>query len=183
MVSTTGEIDVDVWTWDAVVRAHAARVYRLAYRLTGNRYDAEDLTQDVFVRVFRYLPGYRPGRGTFEGWLHRITTNLFIDQVRRRQRVRLEPITDDTAELAGAVATPPEVFESRSVDDRLQAALGALPSDFRTAVVLRDVEGLAYEEIAAALGIKVATVATRIHRGRRQLRRALAERPLADWSA
>ena len=72
-----------VWTppsWDEVVRAHSGRVYRLAYRLTGNQHDAEDLTQEVFVRVFRSLANYTPG--TFEGWLHRITTNLFLDMVR-----------------------------------------------------------------------------------------------------
>ena len=73
------------WTapsWDDVVRTHSARVYRLAYRLTGNQHDAEDLTQEVFVRVFRSLASYTPG--TFEGWLHRITTNLFLDLARRR---------------------------------------------------------------------------------------------------
>ena len=73
-------------SWDEVVRLHSARVYRLAYRLTGNRHDAEDLTQEVFVRVFRSLSSYTPG--TFEGWLHRITTNLFLDQVRRKARIR-----------------------------------------------------------------------------------------------
>ena len=64
-------------SWEEIVRAHSARVYRLAYRLTGNQHDAEDLTQEVFVRVFRSLSSYTPG--TFEGWLHRITTNLFLD--------------------------------------------------------------------------------------------------------
>ena len=68
-------------TWEEVVEQHSARVYRLAYRLTGNVHDAEDLTQDVFVRVFRSLHTYRPG--TFEGWLHRITTNVFLDRMRR----------------------------------------------------------------------------------------------------
>ncbi len=75
-------------TWEDVVRDHSARVYRLAYRLTGNTHDAEDLTQEVFVRVFRSLSSYSPG--TFEGWLHRITTNLFLDMARRRQRIRFE---------------------------------------------------------------------------------------------
>jgi RNA polymerase sigma-70 factor, ECF subfamily len=172
--------DIAVWTWDAVVRAHAARVYRLAYRLTGNRHDAEDLTQDVFVRIFRYLPTYRPGVGTLEGWLHRVTTNLFIDQARRRQRIRLEPLDGDWESQAGSVATPDELYEARAVDDDVQTALEALPLDFRTAVVLRDVEGLAYDEIATALNIKVATVATRIHRGRRLLREALTDRPRAE---
>src|SRR6476469_4976100 len=86
-------------TWDEVVREHGARVYRLAYRLTGDRHDAEDLTQEVFVRVFRSLADYRPG--TFEGWLHRITTNLFLDQVRRRRRIRFEGLPEDTERIAG----------------------------------------------------------------------------------
>src|SRR5579862_5790942 len=80
-------------SWDEIVRAHSARVYRLAYRLTGNQHDAEDLTQEVFVRVFRSLASYKPG--TFEGWLHRITTNLFLDGARRRQRIRFEGLGDN----------------------------------------------------------------------------------------
>src|SRR5690606_30115193 len=82
-------------SWDEVVREHSARVYRLAYRLTGNQHDAEDLTHDVFVRVFRSLHTYRPG--TFEGWLHRITTNLFLDRVRRKQRIRFDALSDEAA--------------------------------------------------------------------------------------
>ena len=74
----------------SIVRDHSARVYRLAYRLTGNRHDAEDLTQEVFVRVFRSLSTFRPG--TFEGWMHRITTNLFLDQARRRRRIRFDAL-------------------------------------------------------------------------------------------
>lgn len=75
-------------TWEEIVSTHSGRVYRLAYRLTGNQHDAEDLTQEVFVRVFRSLSTYTPG--TFEGWLHRITTNLFLDMVRRKQRIRFD---------------------------------------------------------------------------------------------
>src|SRR4051812_17189369 len=83
-------------SWDEVVRLHSARVYRLAYRLTGNPHEAEDLTQDVFVRVFRSLENYVPG--TFEGWLHRITTNLFLDQVRRKQRIRFDALGADASD-------------------------------------------------------------------------------------
>src|SRR6201998_2227893 len=83
-------------SWDEIVRSHSARVYRLAYRLTGNQHDAEDLTQEVFVRVFRSLGSYTPG--TFEGWLHRITTNLFLDGARRRQRIRFDALSEDAAE-------------------------------------------------------------------------------------
>ena len=166
------------WTppsWDELVRDHSARVYRLAYRLTGNSYDAEDLTQEVFVRVFRSLPGYTPG--TFEGWLHRITTNLFLDMARRRQRIRFEGLGEAAAGLLrDGEPTPAQAFDARHLDSDVQAALDALAPEYRVAVVLCDIEGLSYEEIAATLGVKLGTVRSRIHRGRAQLRAALGHR-------
>src|SRR3954462_3895326 len=162
------------WTppsWDDVVRAHADRVYRLAYRLTGNPHDAEDLTQETFIRVFRSLADYRPG--TFEGWLHRITTNLFLDMARRRQRIRFDPLPEDTERIQGRDKSPDQVYFEAHLDPDVQAALGALPPEFRAAVVLCDIEGLSYEEIAATLGVKLGTVRSRIHRGRSMLRKAL----------
>jgi RNA polymerase sigma-70 factor (ECF subfamily) len=165
------------WTapsWDEVVRTHSARVYRLAYRLTGNPHDAEDLTQEVFVRVFRSLASYTPG--TFEGWLHRITTNLFLDQVRRKARIRFDARPDDAERLPSGDRGPAQVYDDTHFDHDVQAALDALPPDFRAAVVLCDLEGLSYEEIAATLGVKIGTIRSRIHRGRSQLRAALAHR-------
>ncbi|MGH3391261.1 MAG: RNA polymerase sigma factor SigE [Actinomadura sp.] len=162
-------------TWEEVVRQHSARVYRLAYRLTGNQHDAEDLTQEVFVRVFRSLSNYTPG--TFEGWLHRITTNLFLDMVRRRQRIRFESLGDEAADrLEGREPTPAQAYDDRNLDADIQTALAALPPDYRAAVVLCDIEGLSYEEIAATLDVKLGTVRSRIHRGRAQLRAALGHR-------
>jgi RNA polymerase sigma factor (sigma-70 family) len=162
-------------SWEEIVRTHTARVYRLAYRLTGNPYDAEDLTQEVFVRVFRSLSSYTPG--TFEGWLHRITTNLFLDGARRKQRIRFEGLADDVAHrLAGNEPTPAEAFDEAHLDDDIQAALKALPPEYRAAVVLCDIEGFSYEEIAATLDVKIGTVRSRLHRGRAQLRAALKHR-------
>ncbi len=162
-------------TWEEVVRDHSARVYRLAYRLTGNCHDAEDLTQEVFVRVFRSLPSYTPG--TFEGWLHRITTNLFLDITRRRQRIRFEGLGEETAaRLKGTEPTPSQAFDDRHLDHDIAVALAALPPEYRAAVVLCDIEGLTYEEIADVLGVKLGTVRSRIHRGRAQLRAALEHR-------
>jgi RNA polymerase sigma-70 factor (ECF subfamily) len=163
-------------TWEEVVQEHSARVYRLAYRLTGNQHDAEDLTQEVFVRVFRSLSSYTPG--TFEGWLHRITTNLFLDQVRRKQRIRFDALGDDAGDrLPGQAELGPErAWEHNNLDHDVQAALDTLAPDFRAAVVLCDIEGLSYEEIAATLDIKLGTVRSRIHRGRAHLRESLAHR-------
>lgn len=160
--------------WEDIVRDHSTRVYRLAYRLTGDPHDAEDLTQDVFVRVFRSLSTYRPG--SFEGWLHRITTNLFLDSVRRRARARVQPLGDAEQFLVDADAEPGQRLHDALLDPDLQSALDALPPDFRAAVVLCDIEGLTYEEVAAILGIKLGTVRSRIHRGRRLLRARLAHR-------
>jgi RNA polymerase sigma-70 factor, ECF subfamily len=156
------------------VREHADRVYRLAYRLSGNQQDAEDLTQETFIRVFRSLASYQPG--TFEGWLHRITTNLFLDMARRRARVRMEALPDDAERIPGGDPSPDQVYASSHLDPDLQAALDELPPDFRAAVVLCDVEGLSYEEIGATLGVKLGTVRSRIHRGRQALRAALERR-------
>jgi len=162
-------------TWEEIVRDHSARVYRLAYRLTGNPHDAEDLTQDVFVRVFRSLHRFQPG--TFEGWLHRITTNLFLDGARRRQKIRFDGLADGAAErLKSAWPTPSEMLADADLDHDVAAALAALPPDFRAAVVLCDIEGLTYEEISDVLDIKIGTVRSRIHRGRAQLRAALHHR-------
>ncbi|MFI7384307.1 RNA polymerase sigma factor SigE [Streptomyces sp. NPDC049813] len=162
-------------TWEEIVSTHSGRVYRLAYRLTGNQHDAEDLTQEVFVRVFRSLSTYTPG--TFEGWLHRITTNLFLDMVRRKQRIRFDALGDDAAErLPSREPSPQQVLNDAHFDADVQQALDTLAPEFRAAVVLCDIEGLSYEEIAATLGVKLGTVRSRIHRGRSQLRKALQHR-------
>ncbi|WP_225846220.1 RNA polymerase sigma factor SigE [Streptomyces sp. HPF1205] len=170
--------DPQTWTppsWEEIVSTHSARVYRLAYRLTGNQHDAEDLTQEVFVRVFRSLSTYTPG--TFEGWLHRITTNLFLDMVRRRQRIRFDALGEDAAErLPSREPSPAQHFNDTHFDADVQQALDTLAPEFRAAVVLCDIEGLSYEEIAATLGVKLGTVRSRIHRGRSHLRKALEHR-------
>src|SRR5665811_2600224 len=91
-------VDQTTQSWEEIVAEHSAKVYRLAYRLTGNRQDAEDLTQDVFIRVFRSLDSYVAGN--FDGWIHRITTNLFLDRVRRKSRFRTDPCLLYTSDAA-----------------------------------------------------------------------------------
>src|SRR5699024_3075032 len=138
-------------------------------------HEAEDLTHDVFIRVFRSLDGYTPG--TFEGWLHRITTNLFLDRARRKQRLRFDTLSDDFAALLHTgTASPEQIVLQDRLDSDVQRALDALQPQFRAAVVLCDVEGLSYEEVAETLGIKLGTVRSRIHRGRAMLRDSLRDR-------
>ena len=160
-------------SWDELVRQHADRVYRLAYRLSGNQHDAEDLTQETFIRVFRSVQNYQPG--TFEGWLHRITTNLFLDMVRRRGRIRMEALPEDYDRVPAEDPNPEQIYHDSRLGPDLQAALDSLPPEFRAAVVLCDIEGLSYEEIGATLGVKLGTVRSRIHRGRQALREHLAK--------
>lgn len=155
-------------SWDELVREHGDRVYRLAYRLSGNAQDAEDLTQDTFIRVFRSLQNYQPG--TFEGWLHRITTNLFLDMVRRRNRIRMEALPEDYDRVPAEGPNPEQAYHDARLAPDLQSALDSLAPEFRAAVVLCDIEGLSYEEIGATLGVKIGTVRSRIHRGRQALR-------------
>lgn len=165
-------------SWDELVRQHADRVYRLAYRLSGNQHDAEDLTQETFIRVFRSVQNYQPG--TFEGWLHRITTNLFLDMVRRRGRIRMEALPEDYDRVPADEPNPEQIYHDSRLGADLQAALDSLAPEFRAAVVLCDIEGLSYEEIGATLGVKLGTVRSRIHRGRQALRDYLARHSAAE---
>jgi RNA polymerase sigma-70 factor (ECF subfamily) len=158
-------------TWEEVARHHGRKIYNFAYRLTGNADDAHDLVQEVLLRVRRGLPSYRPG--SFDGWLWRITRNAFLDEVRRRQRRPTVPLPDGDRNIGRTAPPPDEVLASTRLGEDVQAALLSLPYEFREAVVLCDVVGLSYEEIAEAVGIPVGTVRSRIHRGRKILRETL----------
>ena len=158
-------------TWAELVEEHADSVYRLAFRLSGNQQDAEDLTQETFMRVFRNLKSYKPG--TFEGWLHRITTNLFLDMARHRAKIRMEALPEDYERVPGTEMTPEQVYNVANLDPALQEALDELSPEFRVPVVLCDVVGMSHEEIGKTLGVKMGTVRSRIHRGRSQLRDSL----------
>ena len=161
-------------TCDELVSDHTDQVYRLAYRLTGNKFDAEDLTQDVFVRVFKSIHAFQPG--TLEGWLHRITTNLFLDGARRRQRIRMDALSIAPDHVWGSATGPEDLHVDGELDSDVAHALDALSPERLVAVVLCDIEGLSYEEISEVLDIKLGTVRSRIARGRAQLRQALVHR-------
>ncbi|MCC6339078.1 MAG: sigma-70 family RNA polymerase sigma factor [Acidimicrobiia bacterium] len=157
-------------TWEEIARDHGRFLYAVAYRLAGNAEDAQDLVQDALLRIRRGLETYRPG--SLQGWLARIVTNVFLDDVRRRRRrptVALPP--DHEHRLPPAAAAD---AASEALSEEVQRALDSLPPDFRVAVVLCDVADLGYDEIAGQLGVPVGTVRSRIHRGRRMLREMLS---------
>ncbi len=159
-------------TWEEVAREHGRFIYTLAYRLTGSATEADDLVQDVLMRVQRGLPNYTPGN--LRGWLSRITTNAFLDTVRRAKRRPTDALPDDVDRVLPASAPADVDSAARLLPEDLQAALGRLPIDFRSAVVLSDVIGLGYQDVAEALGVPIGTVRSRIHRGRSRLREMLA---------
>jgi RNA polymerase sigma-70 factor (ECF subfamily) len=158
-------------TWDQIARDYGRFLYTVAYRLTGNHHDAQDLVQEVLVRVQRGLATYRPG--SMEGWLSRIATNAFLDDVRRRTRRPLDLVGDDIDSVAAGAPSADEVIANERLPDDVQDALRSLPEEYRVAVVLCDVVGLTYEEIAESLSVPIGTVRSRIHRGRSQLREVL----------
>ena len=158
-------------TWEEIARDHGRFLYSVSYRLTGDHDDAQDLVQEVLLRVRRGLATYQPG--SLEGWLSRIATNAFLDDVRRAKRRPIEALPDDAERVLAGAPAADDALDAAQLPDHVQAAVRSLPADYRAAVVLCDVVGLTYDEIAAALDVPVGTVRSRIHRGRMQLREKL----------
>jgi RNA polymerase sigma-70 factor (ECF subfamily) len=186
-VNTAGAIGAainhtDQAEFQKLIEKTQRQAYNVAYRLTGNRDDAEDLTQEAYLRAYRSFGTYNR-QLPFEGWFFRILSNLFIDLLRRRPKQKPlsldHPMGDDEAEqnlllqLPDEKANPESNLLENVMDERLQNALAVLPESFRRAVLLCDVEGHSYEEIAALMGSSIGTVRSRIHRGRALLRRAM----------
>jgi RNA polymerase sigma factor (sigma-70 family) len=155
-------------TWEDIARSHGRFIYSVAYRLTGSHDDSQDLVQEVLLRVRRGLDTYEPG--SMEGWLSRITSNAFLDDVRKRRRRPVHLVGAYTDQQVAVDAEPDAVLARAALPDEIQAALMRVPEDFRVAVVLADVVGLDYAEIARQLDVPLGTVRSRIHRGRLLLR-------------
>ena len=166
--------------FEELLRRHLRSIYRVAFRLAGNHADAEDLAQEAIVEAFRAFDRYQPGT-FFDRWLYRIMTRTHIDRVRRRLRrpevsldAPVNPEGDPLVTLVGDTRDDPQQrMEDTDLDGTIQAALDALPEEFRTAVILADIEGLSYDEVASAAGCPVGTVRSRLHRAREMLRKAL----------
>lgn len=160
------------------MRRHTRRVYNLCYRFTSNAAAAEDLSQEVFLRVYRTLPSYRPAHGAFATWLTSVTRNLLVDHYRRTRRDRLTDSIDGTPDLEerpSPARTPDSIAQATELSAQVQQALGRLSPELREAVILRDLQGLDYAEIRAILQVPEGTVKSRINRGRIELARILEE--------
>jgi RNA polymerase sigma-70 factor (ECF subfamily) len=172
----------DATAWEDLVRTHTRRVYGLCYRFTGKEAEAQDLTQDVFLRVFRALGSFRSNEGSFTTWLARLTRNLLIDHYRRTRNERVtDSIEEQLPRIEGStgegVASAPMRADSavagREASELLQAALGKLSPELRETIILRDLQEMEYREIAQVLAIPEGTVKSRLNRGRAELARLL----------
>lgn len=173
----------DEAAWESLVRTHTRRVYGFCYRFTGKDSEAQDLTQEVFLRVFRSLKSYRSDEGAFVTWLTRLSRNLLIDHYRRSRQERLTESIEEQLpvieEKAGTVARPDSLLDRREASEALQSALQKLSPDLREAVILRDLQEMEYREIAGVLKIPEGTVKSRLNRGRAELARVLRQQRIA----
>lgn len=167
----------DGGAWEQLVRSHTRLVYATCYRFTGRAEDSSDLTQEVFLRVYRGLDSYDPRAGSFRTWLLRLTRNLLIDDYRKNRKHKvLESIEDHPPTLRETTVSggrAGHLLAAREAGEVLRLALGRMKLELREAVILRDLHEMEYQEIAGVLRIPQGTVKSRIHRGRRDLAKHL----------
>jgi RNA polymerase sigma-70 factor, ECF subfamily len=163
--------------WEQLLREHNRKIYSLCYRFTGQTGEAEDLTQEVFIKVFQTLASYDAAQGSFSTWLNRVARNHLVDHYRRTRKDRVtSSLEDETAGIEGKPSgeeQPMARLEARERRELLQTALGRLSPDMREAVILRDFQDLDYDEIAQVLQVPQGTVKSRINRGRLELAKVI----------
>lgn len=177
----------DTEAFEELVEKYQHKIYSLAYRYMGNEEDASDMAQESLVKAYRKLHGFK-GDSSFSTWIYRVTANVCIDELRKRKRtlhtISLdEPVaTMDGDEIERDIIdnspTADIVYERKELEKDLQSLINTLNPDYKSAVILRDVMGFSYEEIAETLHCSVGTVKSRISRGRGILRKKLAGREL-----
>lgn len=165
----------DQQAWETIVRQHWRKVFNVAFKFTGRHDEAEDLTQDIFLKIFRSLNTF-DRRANFQTWLISVSRNLCIDYYRsvRREKEAIDPAVDPQQVVVHSRETGPQArLERRDLAAVLRDALRTLPRPLRTAVIMRDIQDLAYQEIADRLGLPEGTVKSRINRGRKELARRI----------
>ncbi len=167
----------DGGAWEEIVSLYSRRIFNLAYRFTSSVEAADDLTQEVFIRIYKTLEQYDPKQGNLSSWLMRLARNLIIDDYRHRQRNPQNSYADDvenhTFHLRAVGTSAQKEIERRELAHQVQEGIDKLPDDLRTCVILRDIEELSYKEIVDTLDIPEGTVKSRINRGRIELAKIL----------
>jgi RNA polymerase sigma-70 factor, ECF subfamily len=165
--------------WEELVRRHTRRIFNICYRFTGNGTEAEDLSQDVFFRVYKTIGSYRSAHGGFATWMTSVTRNLLIDHYRRTKRDRITDSLEDAMPVVenkeSAGRRPDQQLLLGELSSQVQSALTKLSPELREAVILRDLQQLDYNEIRQALDVPEGTVKSRINRGRIELARILQQ--------
>lgn len=163
--------------WEQLLKIHHRKTYNLCYRFTGNGAEAEDLTQEIFVKVFQTLGSFDPAQAQFATWLGRVSRNHLVDHYRRTRRDKATASLDDEDEgihpRAGPASDARATLEDRERKDLIQAALSRLPPEMREVIILRDLQDMDYSEIAQTLAVPEGTVKSRLNRGRLELARVL----------
>ena len=174
----------DAAAWEEIVQRYHRRIYNVCYRFAGDADNAQDLTQEVFIKMYRTLNTYDSGKGAFMTWVTTITRNLLVDHFRKTKGDRLtdsidQPASDHedaqplSAQLADPALPPDASVQSREAREMVHLALQKLSPELREAVILRDLQDMDYREIATVLRVPEGTVKSRINRGRAELARLL----------
>ena len=169
----------DQLAFETLMSAQENRMYAVALRMCGNREDAQDCMQEAMIRIFRSISGFK-GQSSISTWVYRITMNSFLDELRRRKTraaTSLDAMLDNGYSPSDETDTPEQHSLQSEQRRLLERAIAELPEDMRSAIVLRDIEGCSYEEIAQALDANVGTIKSRISRGRERLRAVLSRQP------
>ncbi|MGO8674220.1 MAG: sigma-70 family RNA polymerase sigma factor [Capsulimonadaceae bacterium] len=183
LYDTTGQRAEKRIEFDRLVQRYHKQAFNIAYRMTGNHSDAEDLTQEAFLRAYRFFGNYRRD-WPFDNWLYKIMSNLFVDDIRRKPKAKMQSLDQPIdggrneevyLEISDSASNPERIVMIDELDEHIQCALNALPRDFRMTVVLADIEGMSYEEISAVMRCSLGTVRSRLHRGRKLLRSKITQ--------
>jgi RNA polymerase sigma-70 factor, ECF subfamily len=174
----------DAVAWEEIVQRYNRRIYNICYRFAGSADDAQDLTQEVFIKMYRTLKTYDVERGAFMTWVTTITRNLLVDHFRKTKQDRMTDSLDGSSSenedamplserIPDQAPTPDTRAQSQQVGEVVQRALTKLSPDLREAVILRDLHDMDYRDIATVLKVPEGTVKSRINRGRAELARLL----------
>lgn len=167
----------DISAFEELIYNYEKKAYNIAFRIMGNEEDAKDMTQEAFIKIYKSIGNFR-GESTFSTWLYRIVTNVCLDELRKRKKNSTIPLEmnietekgNAVLELSAEKETPEDIYEQVEKKHMIQSAISSLADDYKTVIILRDVQGFSYEEIATMLNCSLGTIKSRINRARNLLK-------------